>query len=224
MLTRRINHFAGQIRVAKVIGFLGGWKEVEDAGGRKTCGTCSIYWINVSTYSLACLITGQVAPLIFSSPFLKFGNKIWNLETTRMILSLRFPLMANFHVFYVSSSSKILLPETLHASLVYRMPGKCGRVKKSKRGDKEGTSKNDNSDKETLNNVTRSRKIVINSGKKDSDVQGKVVNEDHAMERKKRKVEKNGGEIKIISWNVAGLRAWIKVSLIFKRFISLILL
>uniref|UniRef100_A0A8R1TPQ4 exodeoxyribonuclease III n=1 Tax=Onchocerca volvulus TaxID=6282 RepID=A0A8R1TPQ4_ONCVO len=90
------------------------------------------------------------------------------------------------------------------------MPGKCAKVKKSKRGDKEGTSENENNDKETSNNVTSSRKIVINSGKKDSDGQEKITNEDHVMERKKRKIERNGGEIKIISWNVAGLRAWIK--------------
>lgn len=44
---------------------------------------------------------------------------------------------------------------------------------------------------------------------------GKMKNEDHVREGKKKKIEKSGGKIKIISWNVAGVRAWIKVNLIF---------
>ncbi|CAG9537032.1 unnamed protein product [Cercopithifilaria johnstoni] len=103
-----------------------------------------------------------------------------------MFLVLRFLLIPRCHV-YVNASGKTLLP---HASLIYRMPGIHGKVKR--KGDKEGTSKNANNDKRNMN-----------------DESGKLKNEDRVIEKKKRKVEKSK-EIKIISWNVAGLRAWIK--------------
>ncbi|KAL3997506.1 exodeoxyribonuclease III (xth) family protein [Acanthocheilonema viteae] len=73
------------------------------------------------------------------------------------------------------------------------MSGMDGGMKKRQRGDKKEASKNANNNKRDM-----------------SDEGEKMKNEDRTMEKKKRKVEKSNGEIKIITWNVAGVRAWIK--------------
>ncbi|EFO27125.2 exodeoxyribonuclease III [Loa loa] len=73
------------------------------------------------------------------------------------------------------------------------MLGKHGRMKKRRRDDKEEAFKNASNDKEDV-----------------TDEHIKMGSEKRVMERKKKKVGKSGREIKIISWNVAGLRAWIK--------------
>ncbi|KAM3721818.1 Recombination repair protein [Dirofilaria immitis] len=86
---------------------------------------------------------------------------------------------------------------------IRRMSGKYGRIKKRKRGDKEEASKSDNNDKADVDDMT-------SSGKKENDGREKIGSKDYVMKEKKRKIEKDGGEIKIISWNVAGLKAWIK--------------
>lgn len=95
---------------------------------------------------------------------------------------------------YVNASSKMSLHSVLHASITYRVPEIREEMKR--RNGREGASKNANSDKRNVN-----------------DENGKLKKEDRAAEGKKMKVEKSGKEIKIISWNVAGLRAWIKVIL-----------
>ncbi|EJW78317.1 exodeoxyribonuclease III [Wuchereria bancrofti] len=76
------------------------------------------------------------------------------------------------------------------------MPAKYGQVKKRGRNDKvKGATKNVNNDKKDMNSEHE-----------------EMQSEQRIIEKKKKKVEKNGKEIKIISWNVAGLRALIKKS------------
>lgn len=122
-----------------------------------------------------------------------------------MFIVLRLPLITRRHFNVISSTTKSF-SDMLHGSVVYRMPGKCGKVKKRRRDDKEEAFKSDNNDKGNVN-----------------DRRGKIENEDCAVEKKKKKVEKSNGAIKIISWNVAGIRAWIKVNFILKHLIKLIL-
>lgn len=64
--------------------------------------------------------------------------------------------------------------------------------------------------------MPRKGEITRKRGRDNEERKDKNVKDcgEHGIEKKK-KVGKTGSEIKIISWNVAGLRAWIKVSLIY---------
>lgn len=96
----------------------------------------------------------------------------------------------------LQEKSKTLFSSRLFLKFDYefRMPAKRGRVKKRERDDKvKGATKNVNNDKKDMNNEHE-----------------EMQNEQCIIEKKKKKVEKSGREIKIISWNVAGLRALIK--------------
>uniref|UniRef100_A0A915Q4I3 DNA-(apurinic or apyrimidinic site) endonuclease n=1 Tax=Setaria digitata TaxID=48799 RepID=A0A915Q4I3_9BILA len=95
---------------------------------------------------------------------------------------------------------------TLLPLQVCRMSARCGKGKKRRRSDKEGISKSDNDDKGNAKDLSPMGCFT----KEGSDGQERGGSVGHTMDGKMRKVGKNVGKIKIITWNVAGLRAWIK--------------
>ncbi|VDK70897.1 unnamed protein product [Litomosoides sigmodontis] len=103
-----------------------------------------------------------------------------------MFVLLRFLLIA-----HRVASSKMSPHDVLHASVTYRV--RWIREEMKRRNGKEEASRNSNTDKRNVNDGSE-----------------KLNKEDSVVERKKMKVGKSGKEVKIISWNVAGLRAWMK--------------